>query len=331
MKRHAIRFFFLAAVLAGAGRIEAQVRWTPLSPVSRCCMGMAANVSVDSPVSGTLLFGGFDGSLYFADTWILQEGRWVQVTPANAPAARQGPGVAYDAATNTVVLFGGTGADGTDLGDTWIWNGETWTQVFPSAAPSGRRFDTQGMAYDAATQTVLLFGGYSNATGQVFGDTWTWNGKTKTWTQQHPTASPSARRATIAYDGTRGKVLLFGGDDPSTGNTFGDTWTWDGTNWAQRAPVASPSPRGLASMAFDASVHKVVLFGGVTPGQACPNNDTWAWNGTNWTLASSSAVPPGRFAAGMASDLAAQSAILFGGFGCGFGLSDTWVLALSHE
>ncbi|HUD66488.1 MAG TPA: kelch repeat-containing protein [Candidatus Sulfotelmatobacter sp.] len=330
MKPHMFILLFLVTVLTASSRIEGQVSWTAHSPAIRCCMGMSANVSGNSPVSGTLLFGGFDGTSYFADSWIFREGRWIQIIPASSPAARQGPGMAYDAATDTVVLFGGTAADGTDLGDTWIWNGETWTQVLPSVAPSGRRLDTQGMAYDAATQTVLLFGGYSNATGQVFGDTWSWNGQAKTWTQQHPTASPSARRAPIAYDAIRGKVVLFGGDDPSSGNAFGDTWTWDGRNWAQRTPAASPSQRGLASMAFDASVHKVVLFGGVTPGQYCPNNDTWAWNGTNWTLVSPSAGPPSRFAAGMASDPAAQSAILFGGFGCGFGLSDTWVLALSE-
>src|ERR1700740_2428150 len=149
MKGYGIGFSLLGAALTGAGRIEGQASWTPFSPARRCCMGMAANVSGDSPVSGTLLFGGFDGSAYFADTWIWRAGRWIQVTPANSPAARQGPGMAYDAATDTVVLFGGTAADGTDLDDTWTWNGEAWTQVFPSVAPSGRRFDTQGMAYDA--------------------------------------------------------------------------------------------------------------------------------------------------------------------------------------
>jgi hypothetical protein len=157
MKRQMFMLLFLVTVLTASSRIEGQVSWSAHSPAIRCCMGMSANVSGDSPVSGTLLFGGFDGTSYFADSWIFREGRWIQVIPASSPAARQGPGMAYDAATDTVVLFGGTAADGTDLGDTWIWNGETWTQVLPSVAPSGRRLDTQGMAYDAATQTVLLF------------------------------------------------------------------------------------------------------------------------------------------------------------------------------
>lgn len=52
MKRHMFILLFLVSVLTAAGKIEAQVSWTPLSPASRCCMGMAANVSRDR-VSGT--------------------------------------------------------------------------------------------------------------------------------------------------------------------------------------------------------------------------------------------------------------------------------------
>ena len=43
--------------------------------------------------------------------------------------------MAYDAATGTVVLFGGLGGHG-DLGDTWTWNGTTWTQQAPSDQPA---------------------------------------------------------------------------------------------------------------------------------------------------------------------------------------------------
>ena len=64
--------------------------------------------------------------------------------------------MAYDAATGTVVLFGGDGSSG-DLGDTWTWNGTTWTEQTPATSPPARESAT--MAYDAATGTVVLFGG----------------------------------------------------------------------------------------------------------------------------------------------------------------------------
>jgi hypothetical protein len=181
------------------------------------------------------------------------------------------------------------------------------------------------MAYDATTQSVVMFGGYSNATNTVFGDTWTWNGRTKSWTQQNPLSSPSPRRAPIAYDGARGQVVLFGGDDPSVGTIFPDTWTWNGTTWKQQSPVVSPSQRGLASLAYDASLAKVLLFGGFIPG-FCPN-DTWAWDGSGWSAVSTVRAPVGRFAFGMASNPATNGVVLFGGFGCGYTLGDTWAVS----
>jgi hypothetical protein len=61
-------------------------------------------------------------------------GSWVQQTPATSPPAREFSTTAYDAATGTVVLFGGYGNSGT-LADTWTYNGTTWTQQSPATSP----------------------------------------------------------------------------------------------------------------------------------------------------------------------------------------------------
>jgi hypothetical protein len=144
---------------------------------------------------------------------------WTRQAPASSPSARSAAPMAYDAATGTVLLFGG-GAVGIDFGDTWTWNGATWTKQAPAASPSARA--EAAMAYDAATGTAVLFGG-QDTTGQLAGDTWTWDGAT--WTKQAPAASPSARaEAAMAYDAATGTVVLFGGFLP--GGNFGDTWTW---------------------------------------------------------------------------------------------------------
>jgi len=49
------------------------------------------------------------------------------------------------------------------LGDTWIWDGaiETWTEQNPATSPSP---SSAPMAYDAATGTVVLFGGNNGST-----------------------------------------------------------------------------------------------------------------------------------------------------------------------
>src|SRR5487761_1483689 len=62
---------------------------------------------------------------------------WTQQAPATSPPARYGASMAYDAATSTVVLFGGSGSGtggqgSTILGDTWTWDGSTWTKQAPA-------------------------------------------------------------------------------------------------------------------------------------------------------------------------------------------------------
>src|SRR5215469_8273366 len=94
---------------------------------------------------------------------------WAKQSPAVHPSARAGGAMAYDAATGTVVLFGGL-HQGRFLGDTWTWNGTTWTQQHPATSPPVRYF--AAMAYDAAAGTVVLFGGFND--GGYLGDTWTW-------------------------------------------------------------------------------------------------------------------------------------------------------------
>jgi hypothetical protein len=69
---------------------------------------------------------------------------WVKASPADAPAPRSQPALAYDDATSQVVLFGGqlvgsTSAAGEVLGDTWTWDGTSWTEQAggaPTSTPS---------------------------------------------------------------------------------------------------------------------------------------------------------------------------------------------------
>ena len=171
---------------------------------------------------------------------------WAKQAPAGYPLARIETSMAYDAATGTVVLFGGRSAKEGQLGDTWTWDGTTWTRQHPATSPSARY--GASMAYDAATGTVVLFGGIGNGpvTGQeIFNDTWTWNGTT--WTEQHPASSPGARfDGSMAYDTATGTAVLFGGVFAP-----GDTWTWDGTTWTEQAPATRPSARGDGAMAYE--------------------------------------------------------------------------------
>ena len=325
--------FVAAAVMTST--MEAQtVNWFLVSagsPSARCAMGMA----YDEATNSTVLFGGTAGSTIttYGDTWTWQRA-WHQMFPATSPSARQGAGMAYDGAAGNIVLFGGSTtvpiSTGTSLNDTWTWDGTNWTQQFPALSPPARAWTS--MVYDLATRKVVLFGGNNLPGGDgPFDDTWTWDGIAKTWTEQNPASHPSARgSAPVAYDAVTRTVVLFGGVTTNS-NNLNDTWTWNGTDWTQKAPTAAPSPRNGPTMAYHPGLRAVVLFGGAF-GACCSTNlnDTWTWNGANWTkIQPAHIIPPSRNTAGMDYDVLDKVLILFGGGDSNSVRSDTWVLTLT--
>ena len=163
------------------------------------------------------------------------------------------------------------------------------------------------------------------------GDTWEWNGRA--WSQIQPVNSPSARYAgTMVYDPVRQVTVLFGGAVGSaTGATaYNDTWEWDGTNWTQMQPAASPPPRYAGVMVFDSLHNVAVLFGGYDPYLATGDdvasyiNDTWTWDGTNWTQQSPATSPGPRAWASMSYDSIRNVSVVFGGNSDVANFDDTW-------
>ena len=313
--------------------------WTQLSPAASPPGRSLATMTRNPSSTGLVLFGGYGctnppscsvfGGLN--DTWFWNGTTWAQVgassctnSCANSPSARWEVRMAYDSATNSVILFGGNPPSGPALGDTWSWSGTAWTQLAPAVSPSGRW--SHSMAFDAARGRILLFGGYNG--GNTLDDTWTWNGGA--WTEISPVSSPSRRGlSAMAYDAATETILLFGGS--AGGN---ETWSWDSSGWAQLSPPTSPPNRDGAAMAYDGASGTIVLFGGSgSCGVGC--NDTWDWNGVTWTQLIASGCtnactnsPPGRFEQSMAYDAVTQAVILFGGNtpgGCC--LNDTWSLS----
>jgi hypothetical protein len=116
----------------------------------------------------------------------------------------------------------------------------------------------------------------------------------------------------MAYDAATGNVVLFGGGT-SCCNTFGDTWTWDGSTWTKQAPASSPSARYGAAMAYDAATGNVVLFGGHDKNGLL--SDTWTWDGSTWTQQFPATHPSARGEAATVYDAATGNVVLFGGGG----------------
>ncbi len=240
---------------------------------------------------------------------------WTQKFPQTSPPARDDHAMAFDSAHGQVVLFAGYGMP--DFDDTWVWDGSNWTQKSPASSPSAR--DSHAMAYDSAHGQVVMFGG-ANDNSSPMNDTWTWDGTN--WTQQSPQNRPSARsRHALAYDSAHGQVVLFGGTD-SGKNFLNDTWVWDGSNWMQKSPQNNPPPRLGHRMVYDSAHGQVVLFGGkdTNPFPLNSLNDTWVWDGSNWTQKFPNTDPPARGFFAMAYDSAQNQVVMFSGDGS----NDTW-------
>jgi len=85
------------------------------------------------------------------------------------------------------------------------------------------------------------------------------------------------------------------------------------------ASSAQVSPgRTAASLAYDPARQVLVLFGG---GYL---NDTWTWDGSNWTLLHPATSPPPRAWASMASDGRGRLVLFGGSAASGDVLGDTW-------
>ena len=195
------------------------------------------------------------------ETWTWNGVTWTKKTPALAPPATPSGALAYDSARERVVLFGGTGTSAT-----WEWDGTTWANRTPAISPPQRQ--RPGLAYDAKRGVVVMFGGDTKL------DTWEWDGTT--WTDRTPTATPvsppSRTNFVMVYEGTRQRVLLFGGQIGTM--LYDDTWEWDGARWAARSPVLSPPRRAYAAATYDAFHGEVVMFAGK---QVEDVDDTWTY------------------------------------------------------
>lgn len=146
-------------------------------------------------------------------------------------------------------------------------------------------------------------------------------------TQLFPAVSPSPRSGLHGVsDG--GGMLVFGGITVSSPATFSnEMWRFDGANWTNLSPAISPPGRDWYASSHDQGRGRYVLFGGrVLSGTATIDaNDTWEFDGANWTQAAPAASPSARRWSAMAYDLNLGKSVLFGGSALGTTfLGDTW-------
>ena len=187
-------------------------------------------------------------------------------------------------------------------------------------------------AYDAASDRIIVFGGYGTLGGAS--ETWGLDVPAATWTQMPPATSPPGRNFhTMAYDPGTDRVILFGGTAEEDGNTHhGDTWAYDydTDTWTELTPKRSPSARTYMAMVYEPVGERMVLFGGawgLWP-EEDTLGDTWAFDPrtSTWTKLRPATAPSPRAWYSMAFDAETEKVVLFsGGATRDTDLTDVWL------
>jgi hypothetical protein len=310
---------------AASPRSLERAMWTKVE-APPAAVARAAGVFVyDQARENCVVFGGRpvdDRGSSLEDTGLWSRDTWV---PVAAEYGRRGyvTGV-FDSRRRRTVVYGGSDG-GFFFRDTWEFDGSAWTRQ-DTESPGHR--NGHGLAYDSRRQVTVLFGGYDGFSWKD--EVWEWDGDawTQGCTEERCLASPrpAARsRSVFVFDEARGVSVLFGGVTKD-GESFDDTWSWDGERWQELHPNDPPLARHSAAATYDPVSKRVLLFGGVAAGlQAL--GDFWAWDGKDWTNIAQTSMPFARHGAGMAWHARDRRGILFGGSASGQA-ADVWEFKL---
>jgi hypothetical protein len=194
---------------------------------------------------------------------------FIELDKAYAP--REGCAAAYLDGSGQAVVFGGQLAGGLSA-QTWLFDGATQklTRADPAQAPPARR--GAALVADAGNPSgprLVLFGGTDGTSAMA--DVWLYDGGT--WGELGTSADPRAGTtdaprplgrsgAAVALDPTRRLLYVHGGE--REGQVLDDLWRLDlrSATWERLDLSPRPEARKDASVAYDAILDRLLLFGG---------------------------------------------------------------------
>jgi hypothetical protein len=330
--------------------------WTQLTP-SGGPSPRAIHTAVYVPAANQMIvFGGASfNSGNFNDVWRLTNANgigapsWAQVTPAGTPPApRLGASATYDAATDSMIVFGGgLGHTSPCLNEVWVLanasgvnGGPTWNRLTPGGAAPAPRWGS-ATAYDPATNSLIVYGG-NNCFQTTFNDVWVLAhanglGGTPSWTQLPLSGigPPSGSFLGVqggAYAAQTNRLILF--VEPGSVFVLSNANGLGGAaNWTRLAPSGPPpSLVSFVNVAYDSANNRLIVYGGPTDGISA--NEVWVLSNADgsggppsWTRLAASNPPPRRSDNVAIYDSANNRLTIFGGGAATANLADVWVLS----
>ncbi len=192
--------------------------WTQRVPAVNPSPRYWTRMFFDSRMGRTVLFGGYDNTNYYADTWLWDGVNWTLATPVTSPGPRARHAIAYDLAGGRALLFGGTDNNPNALRDTWLWSGGNWTQAPTSTIPYRSGCLQAAMSYDLIRSRFVMAGGFNSAATSTpngyLDQTWEYDGTD--WINRGTFSGFAARAgAESVYVPALQRSYLFGGFNSS--------------------------------------------------------------------------------------------------------------------
>jgi hypothetical protein len=129
-------------------------------------------MTFDTTRGVVMLFGGFLGSAFDAQTWTWNGTAWAQLVTATVPPASPFPSLSFFEPHGVAVLTLGTGAASQPL-QTFVHDGADWS-AGPSAPTGFTSRQGHATSFDARREMVVLFGGARVGPGGAVATADTW-------------------------------------------------------------------------------------------------------------------------------------------------------------
>jgi hypothetical protein len=233
-----------------------------------------------------VVFGGRHVPQYFNDTWAfdLASQTWSQLDDGSAgPPPRYGHAVAYDDATDRLIVYGGS--NGAALNDVWAFHlaTNTWERLrsgeYGEQDPQpeeGRIFP--GAVADATHRRLIVYGGYTYTVTAPRDDAWALDLETATWTRLADGPCTCFGQAGM-YDAANDRAIFYGGKSGDSGSkamvalNLGHDPSWETID--DGSSGIGPGVRCYQTVIHDPARNSLVLFGGLQ--RSTLAKDAWTY------------------------------------------------------
>lgn len=301
-------------VLTNASGTADTQSWIPLSTAGTAPYRFSMIFAYNSAQNMLIVFGGADNTHHIKmDLWVLTNANGLgSNTPTwknlpisgTSPSPRCSMAGAYDEATDTFIIFGGSG--GISDSTSTLYD-ETWTIRNVTTNPSWQKLETQGAlpasrtdasaVYDPVNNSLIMFGGNMSTANLpdpsgCVNDTWVLSnangmGGIPSWNQVNTSISPPAKSGQSAvFDSTDKRMIIFGGGGADN-IVRNDVWVLTNAGETNASWVEydtgkpTPSSRAYHTAVYTGSTkNSMVVFGGDTGGGNIAN-DVWELKDAN--------------------------------------------------